>query len=168
MDLSEELLKNILEELRNNGNKLEATKESLHSRIDNLKDSFDEKLIKLQSSFDDKLENIQTDIKTVMSKTTELDVHMKETKKDVEHLEHVVKGNGNPGLKTKVELLHSDHKSVKQDIKEVKKEIETIRSDKEKSSLEDKKNQTTIKVAIITGGLSAIGVLFQVVSKIFF
>ena len=102
MTITEEIAKLLLDEIRKNNNKI---------------DTLNENLIE-----------VKKDISTIMLKTSQLDFHItetkediKETKTDLEHLEYTIKGNGTPGLKTKVEVLETLQQNFKDNIEDLKK-----------------------------------------------
>ena len=132
---TEELVKLLLEEIRKNNDTA--------NRIDS------------------KISEVQKCMTTLMLKTTELDIHVKETKEElkeskedlkeskeeIKKLDHAIRGNGTPGLKTKVELIDNEQKSQKKNIDSIQREIK-------KSSSEVKKESTAVKIAIIGGASS--------------
>lgn len=136
MALPEELFKLVLDELRKNNDKIDL----------------------FRNEFTDKFSDMGNKIGSIVVKINELDIHVKDAKEDVEHLEHTVKGNGTPGLKTKLELIETHHTNLAEDFDELKETVKNY-------NLEDKKESSAIKVAIISGaGSGFIALILQIVN----
>lgn len=140
--LQEEWLKLVLSELRKNNDKMDL----------------------LKKDFDDKFSDVEKTINSIVTKVTELDVHVEDTQKDIANMEYTLKGNGTPGLKTKVELIEKDIYSILKDQDEIESKIDNKISG---LKLEEYRDNKTVKMAIIGGASSGFLALLKVISDIF-
>lgn len=103
------------------------------------------KIDDLRKDMDEKTDDLSKGIAKVFTRAAELDVHVNQTREDVVKVEHMLQGNGAPGLKTQIQLLEKDLAILKEE------------SDKrDQVEIEDKKSSTAVKIALI--GASSAGV----------
>lgn len=133
-ETTSELLKSILSEVK-----------SHNSKIDNINTKID----KTSQNLNDKLNTVQLDVSKIMSKTEVLDVDIIKTKADLNHLEHTIRGNGSPGLKTKIELMDLHQSNLKEVVESLKTTIKESNDEKHKGSI-------AIKVAVVTAASSGV------------
>ena len=143
---SDKILELVLEELKKNNDKLD----NVNTCISNFKDDVNGKF----SVVNDQLSDVKNDLVKVITKTELLDEHLKETNRDVEQLEYTIKGNGTPGLKTKVEILELEKNQLEEKFIDLKNEMKSF-------NVEEKKENTAIKVAIIGGAISGVVALVK-------
>jgi Fe-S cluster assembly iron-binding protein IscA len=143
---SDKLLELVLEEMKKNNDKLE----NVNHCISNLKEDINTKF----SNINGQLSDVKTDIMKVITRVELLDELLEDTKKDVEHLEYTVKGNGTPGIKTKLEILELEKNQLEEKFVELKNDMKSF-------NVEEKKENTAIKVAIIGGAISGFVALIK-------
>jgi chromosome segregation ATPase len=154
---SDKLLELLLSELRKNNDKIDDIDTKFDKKFDDINEKFDKKFDEMDVKFNDIKQNLSSmnaQLAIVMTKTDQMGENIKETRKDVEHLEHIVKGNGSPGLKTRVEVMDNKQTQLAQSITEIKDNIKNF-------NVEEKKESTAIKVAIIGGAISGFVALIK-------
>lgn len=103
------------------------------------------KIDDLRKDMDEKTEDLNKSIAKIFTRAAELDVHANQTREDINKVEHMLQGNGAPGLKTQVQLLERDLEILKEDADK-----------RDQIEIEDKKSSTAVKIALI--GASSAGV----------